>query len=107
MQLIYIHRIIIYLTYICSDNLTPPISRVLIGRDLKFCSRRYQCAATRLENVRQLNISRDKKLGFQLSQKHPLYKEHVRTLNSKKLKISHILILKAHPHWRFQSSLAL
>ena len=33
---------------------------------------RHQCAVTCLENLRQLNIRRGKKLAFQLSQKHPL-----------------------------------
>ena len=31
----------------------------------------HQGAVTRLENVHQLNVSWDKNLGFQLSQKHP------------------------------------
>ena len=54
-----------------SYNLTPPISRVLVGQHLISCSRRHQRAVTRLENVRQLNIKRGKKLGFQLSYRQP------------------------------------
>ena len=53
-------------------NLTPAISRVLIGRHLIFCAHPYnQRAVTRLENVRQLNIRWGKKLGFQLSHRQP------------------------------------
>ena len=37
--------------HISSYNLTSPISRVLIGQYLIFCSRRHQRAVTRLENV--------------------------------------------------------
>ena len=36
-----------------------------------FTDWRHQCAVTRLENVRQSNIRRSKKLGFQLSHRHP------------------------------------
>ena len=63
----------ITLTYISSCNLTPPIYLVLIGRHLIFFSQsRDQRAVTRLENIRQLNIRRDKKLSFQLSHAQPL-----------------------------------
>ena len=58
-------------TYSPSCNLTPPISRVLIDQHWIFCSRRHQRAVTRLENVRQLNIRRGKKLGFELSHRQP------------------------------------
>ena len=54
-----------------SYNLTPPISRVLFGHHLIFRSRRHQRAVNRLENVRQLNIRRGKKPGFQLSHRQP------------------------------------
>ena len=37
-----------------------------------FAHWRHQSAVTRLESVCQLNIRRSRKLGFQLSQKHPL-----------------------------------
>ena len=63
---------ILFFTCSSSDNLTPPISWVLIGRHLNFCWR-HQSAVTRLENIRQLNTRRGKKLGFQLSQKHPFH----------------------------------
>ena len=56
-----------YLSYSTSDNVTAPISRVLIGRHW-----RHHHAITQLENVCQPNIRRSKKLGFQLSHKHPL-----------------------------------
>ena len=46
-----------------SYNLTPPISGVLIGR--------YQRVVTHLENVRQSNIARGKKLVFQMSNDTP------------------------------------
>ena len=55
-----------------SYNLTPPISRVLIGPNLIFSHWRHQCAVTCLENVHQLNIRQYKKLGFQLSHRQPL-----------------------------------
>ena len=58
------------LSYSTSDNETPPISWVLIGRPLIFCWLTSPRAVTRLENVRQSNI-RGKKMGFQLSHKHP------------------------------------
>ena len=58
-------------TYSTSDNETPPISRVLIGRHLIFADWRHHRAVTRLENVRRSNIWRGKKLGFQLSHNHP------------------------------------
>ena len=38
-----------------------------------FAQWRQQRAVTCLENVRQLNIRRDKKLGFQLSHRQPLH----------------------------------
>ena len=45
----------------------------MIGRHLIFFSQsRDQRAVTRLENIRQLNIRRDKKLSFQLSHAQPL-----------------------------------
>ena len=37
----------------------------------------YQRAVTRLENVRQLNITRGKKLGFQLSHKQPFIVQYL------------------------------
>ena len=58
------------LSYSTSDNETPPTSWVLIGRPLIFCWLTSPRAVTRLENVRQSNI-RGKKMGFQLSHKHP------------------------------------
>ena len=58
-------------TYSTSDNVTPPMSGFLIGQNLIFCWWRHQCAITRVENVCQSNIKRDKNLGFQLSQRHP------------------------------------
>ena len=60
-----------YLRYSSSYSLTPSISRVLIGPLLTFCSRRHQHAVTRLQNVRQLNIRRGKKLGLELPQRQP------------------------------------
>ena len=62
-----------YSSYSTSDNVTPPISGVLIGQYLIFADWRHQRAVTRLENVRQSNITRDKKLGVQLSHRHPLF----------------------------------
>ena len=50
-------------TYRSSYNLTPAIFQVLIGRF--FARLRDHRPVTRLENVRQLNIRQDKKLGFQ------------------------------------------
>ena len=38
-----------------------------------FADWRHRRAVTRLENVRQSNIWRGKKLGFQMSHEHPLY----------------------------------
>ena len=58
-------------TYNSSYNLTLAISRILIGQPLIFAHPRDQRAVTRLENVHQLNIRRDKKLGFQLSHRQP------------------------------------
>ena len=58
-------------SYSSSYNLTPPISRVLIGQPSFFPHRRHQRAVTHFENVRQLNIRRDKMLGFQLLHRHP------------------------------------
>ena len=55
-----------------SENETPPISRVLIGRHLTFHSLTHHRAVTCFENVRQPNIRGCKKLGFQLSHKHPV-----------------------------------
>ena len=47
-----------------SENVTPPICRVLIGRNLIFCLWRHQHAVIRLENVRQLKMRQ--KAGFQI-----------------------------------------
>ena len=58
-------------TYSTSDNVTPPISRVLIVRHLTFCWWCHQCAVTRLENVRQSNIRRGKKAGFSIVTQTP------------------------------------
>ena len=63
---------IVSFTYSPLYNLTSPISRVLIGEHLIFCSQRHQRAVTRVKNVRQLNIRRGKKLGFQLLHRQPL-----------------------------------
>ena len=52
-------------TYSTSDNVTPPVSRVLIVRHLTFCWWCHQCAVTHLENVRQSNIRRGK-AGFSI-----------------------------------------
>ena len=60
------------LAYSSSCNLTPPISRVLIGDTWFFAYPRDQCAATCLKNVRHSNIRRGKKLDFQLSHTQPL-----------------------------------
>ena len=51
--------------YSTSDNVTPPVSRVLIVRHLTFCWWCHQCAVTHLENVRQSNIRRGK-AGFSI-----------------------------------------
>ena len=61
-------------TYNSSYNRTPPISRVLIGQHMIFCSLTSPtcCNVTRLENLRQLNITTAQKLGFQLSHRQPL-----------------------------------
>ena len=59
-------------TYSTSDKETPPVSRVPIDQQWFFADWRHHHAATRLENVRQSNIRRGKKLGVQLSHKHPL-----------------------------------
>ena len=61
----------LYLTYSPSYKLTPPNSRVLFGQHLILDHWRHQSALTRLENVRQLNVRRGKKLGFQLSHRQP------------------------------------
>ena len=50
-----------------SYNLTPPISRVLIGQDLIFCS--------------LTSLRRAKSLGFQLSHRQPLYIDKNQWLN--------------------------
>ena len=53
-----------------------------------FAHWRHQRAVTRLENVRQLNIRRDKKLGFQLSHRQPLTpKPHVLLKSIKKFNL--------------------
>ena len=65
----------LYLTYSPSYKLTPPNSRVLICQQLIFVHWRHRSALTRLENVRQLNIRRGKKLGFQLSHRQPYDEE--------------------------------
>ena len=44
-----------------------------------FAHWRHQRVVTRLENVRQLNIRRGKKLGFLLSHRQPL--KHNKTVN--------------------------
>ena len=59
------------LTYNTSDNETPPISRVMIDPHVIFCWLMSPPCWTRLENVRQSNIKKGKKIGFQLSHKHP------------------------------------
>ena len=72
-------------------NLTPPISRDLIGQPLNLCSLTHQCAETRLKNVRQLNIREGKKLGFQLSHRQPLmYHDltHYTDVSLNKVKVS-------------------
>ena len=53
-----------YVPYNTSDNDTPPISQVLIGRHLIFFWLTSHRAVTRLENIRQSNIRRSKKLGI-------------------------------------------
>ena len=53
-----------YVPYNTSDNDTPPISQVLIGRHLIFFWMTSHRAVTRLENIRQSNIRRSKKLGI-------------------------------------------
>ena len=60
------------LAYNTSNNDTPPISRVLIGRHWFFADWRHHHAVTRLKNVRQSNIRRGNKLGVQPSHKYPL-----------------------------------
>ena len=67
----YLH--IACLTIWQSYNLTLFIEFWLVGTWF-FAHWRHQRAVTRLENVHQLNIRRDKKLGFQLSHKQPLWK---------------------------------
>ena len=64
-----------FYTYCSSCNQRPPISRVLIGWHLNFCSPTWpdHRAVARLENVRQLNIRRGKKLSFQLSHRQPVW----------------------------------
>ena len=42
-----------------------------------FAHWRHQRTVTRLENERQLKIRRGKKLGFQLSEKHPIFTSSV------------------------------
>ena len=59
-------------TYSSYYNLTQPISRGLIAQPFIFCSLASKHVVNRLENVHQLNISRGKKLGFQLPQRQPL-----------------------------------
>ena len=46
-------------------------SRVLIGQSLIFCSPTWPKCCNLPSNVRQLNIRRGKKLGFQLSHRQP------------------------------------
>ena len=62
-----------YYTYSASDNLTPTFLKFWLADTWIFVYWRHQRALTRLENVRQLNIRRGKKLGFQLSYRHLLY----------------------------------
>ena len=62
-----------YYTYSASDNLTPTFLEFWLTDTWIFVYWRHQRALTRLENVRQLNIRRGKKLGFQLSYRHLLY----------------------------------
>ena len=59
------------LPYSTPDNETRSISRVLIGQHWLFAEWRHHRAVTCLENVRQSNIRTGKKLGVQLSHKHP------------------------------------
>ena len=55
-----------HLTYSPPYNLTPPVCGVWLVKTWFFAHWHHQPAVTRLENVRHLNIRRDKKLGFQL-----------------------------------------
>ena len=59
------------LTYSSSYNLHLFVEFWLVDTWL-FAHWRHQRAVTRLKNVRQLNIRRGIKLGFQLSQSQPL-----------------------------------
>ena len=45
-----------------------------------FANWRHNRAVTHLENVRQWNIRRGKRLGFQLSHKHPLEEHNIQIL---------------------------
>ena len=58
-------------TYSSSDNLTPPISRILICLYLIFSLLTSPTYCNSPRKVRQLNIRRDKKLGFQVSHRQP------------------------------------
>ena len=58
-------------TYSSFYNLIAAISRVLIDQHLIFAHPRAQHAVIRLENVRQLNIRRDKKFDIRVSHRQP------------------------------------
>ena len=58
-----------------------------------FAHWRHHGAVTRLENVRQSSIRRGKKLGFQLSPKHPLWFEAVEVPKRTIFQVSEPVIL--------------
>ena len=75
----------ISISYSSSYNLTPTISRVLIGRQFFFAHPRDQRAVIHLKNVHQLNTRRGKKLGLQLS--------HIDNLILENWSVFHYLLL--------------
>ena len=72
-----VHQLVVLLqvwnTYSSSDNLAPLISRVLIGLHLSFCSLTSPTCSNSPRKCHQLNISRGKQLGFQMSHIWPQY----------------------------------
>ena len=61
------------LTYSTSDNVTPPITRVLIARHLIFDSLTSPTCCNSPRKCTPYNIRKGKKLGFQLSHRQLLF----------------------------------
>ena len=75
--------IVLIVTYSSSDNLAPPISQVMIGRHLTFCSMTSPTCCNSSLKCTPAKCKARQKVGFQLS--------HTQLLN-KELKISNKLL---------------